>query len=94
MNNLAQWIANNLNTVFYLWVKSNKTTCDYQDVKARTVKIVDSITTTAGDFIGVVYCDTCGVIQNHYTEYFALSEVRLGIPDFDYENTHERGDIK
>ena len=95
MDNFASWVANHRGTVFYMWVKSTKINGgEYQKDIARTIKIVDAMTTNNGDYIGVVNCDTFGKVYNKYIEYYALSEVRLGIPDFDYENTHERGDIK
>lgn len=95
MDNFVSWVANHRDTVFYMWVKSTKINGgEYQEKIARTVKIVDAMTTNNGDYIGVVNCNTCGKVYNKYIEYYALSEVRLGIPDFEYENTHERGDIK
>lgn len=95
MDNFARWVANHLDTVFYMWVKSTKINGgEYQESKAGTIMIVDTFSTTKDDYIGVIHCDTCGKAYDRYIEYYALSEVRLGIPDFDYENTHERGDIK
>lgn len=95
MDNLAQWIAAHHNTVFYMWVKSTKINGgEYQNEKAETVLIVDAVRTINDDYIGVRRCNTWGKTYSKYVEYFAMSEIRLGIPDFDYENTHERGDVK
>lgn len=94
MVQFEEWIQLNTDTVFYLWVKSRCLNREYADNSARTCKIYDFFSDGNETYIGVKFCETTGKIYSQYIEYYGLSEVRLGIPDFAYENTHERGDIK
>lgn len=88
------WYIDHTDDVFYMWIKSGDINRPYLYQKADTVKI-SSITALGFDYLlGIKKCDTCGRVYSEYEEFYTLSEIRLGLPDFDYENLHERGDIK